>query len=103
MLAKDWSGRNGEKGAGILAESPDGVEWSIPADSKAYSRHVTWDDGTVTEQGHLERPQLLIENGRPTHLFLATGDGPPGVEAMMRTAMTRTWNMVIPLSREVTE
>jgi len=26
-------------------------------------------------------------------------DGPPGFEAMRETAMTRTWSMVIPLSR----
>ena len=97
MLAKDWTGINGEKGAGIHAQSTDGINWELFPQSKAYSRKVLWDDGSVTEQGHLERPQLLIEGGKPTHLFLATGDGPSGWEAMATTRMNSTWNMVIPL------
>ena len=48
-----------------------------------------------TLSGHADF--VLVEDGRPTHLYLATGDGPPGFESMKRTAMTRTWNMVIPL------
>ncbi|MFH1568775.1 MAG: glycoside hydrolase family protein [Gemmatimonadota bacterium] len=97
MLAKDWTGFTGEQGAGIHALSGDGLRWELADLPQAYSRRVRWDDGTVTEQGHLERPQLLLEDGRPTHLFLATGDGPSGFEAMKRTAMTRTWSMVMPL------
>jgi hypothetical protein len=58
---------------------------------------VVWDDGSVTVQGSLERPQLLFHDGgagiaHATHLFCATGDGPGG----FRNA-TRTWNMVLPL------
>lgn len=30
---------------------------------------MRWDDGAEIEQGHLERPQLLVEAGRPTHLY----------------------------------
>ena len=94
LIMKDMNGGIcGEKGGGIHAASLDGVNWTIADPPQAYSRKVLWDDGTTTEQGHLERPQLLIENGRPTHLFFATGDGPGGF-----TQMTRTWNMVIPLS-----
>jgi len=47
----------------------------------------------VTHQGQFERPQLLIENGRPTHLFAATGDGPGGFDKM-----SSSWNMVVPLN-----
>lgn len=98
MLAKDWTGMTGESGAGVHAWSADMVHWQLMPRPQAYSRRVRWDDGTETEQGHLERPQLLVEeDGQPTHLYLATGDGPPGFESMKQTAMTRTWNMVIPL------
>ncbi len=93
MLAKDWTGGiTGEKGAGIHAVSEDALTWKISAEPKAYSRRVRWDDGTETVQGCLERPQLLIQDGRPTHLFAATADGPGGFDDA-----TRTWNMVIPL------
>ncbi|WP_347840351.1 hypothetical protein [uncultured Draconibacterium sp.] len=36
-------------------------------------------------------PFLLIENGVPTHLFAATGNGPKGWK------FDKTWNMLIPL------
>jgi len=48
----------------------------------------------MTTQGAFERTQLLIENGVPTHLFAATGDGPGGFDHALRT-----WNMVVPLKR----
>lgn len=94
LVMKDMAGGVcGEKGGGIHATSPDGVEWTVSDPPKAWSRRVKWDDGRETVQPHLERPQLLIENGRPTHLFAATCDGDS-----LQTA-TRTWNMVIPLKR----
>jgi hypothetical protein len=69
-----------------------GIHWRLADDPLAYSRDILWDDGTVTLQGHFERPQLLIQNGQPTHLFAATSDGIGGFDNM-----TRTWNMVVPL------
>ncbi len=94
MIAKDMTGEIcGEPGAGIHALSPDGITWALGDPPKAYSRRVVWDDGTVTEQGAVERPQLLLQDGRPTHLFAATGDGPGGFDHC-----TRTWNLVIPLA-----
>ena len=93
MLAKDMTGGiTGEKHAGVHAVSDDGLLWRLGDSPKAYSRRVVWDDGTVTVQGSLERPQLLFHDGEPTHLFAATADGPGGFENA-----TRTWNMVIPL------
>jgi hypothetical protein len=38
-----------------------------------------------------ERPHVLIENGKPTHVFFATGETISGKRY--------TWNMVIPLKR----
>lgn len=93
MIAKDWTGQiTGEQGAGIHATSPDGLDFELADPNKAYSRHIQWDDGSTVEQSHFERPQLLIEDGRPTHLFAATGDGEHGFH------FTRSWNMVVPLN-----
>jgi hypothetical protein len=94
MLAKDMTGGiTGEKHAGIHARSDDGISWHLADPPGAYSRRVRWDDGSETVQGALERPQLLLSDGVPTHLFAATADGPGG----FRNADS-TWNMVIPLS-----
>ena len=93
MIAKDMTGGlTGEKHAGVHATSPDGLHWELSQPAKAYSRRITWANGMTTVQGSLERPQLLIEEGRPTHLCAATGDGPGGFDNC-----ARTWNIVIPL------
>jgi len=84
-------GITGERGAGIYTTSMDCINWEISKHPKAYSKKVLWDDGTVTEQQCLERPNLLFQDGVPTHLFLATGRGnEPYV-------FDESWNMVIPL------
>jgi hypothetical protein len=62
-------------------------------DDATYRRVVRWSDGRETRQGFLERPQLLIENGVPTHLFCATAEG-PGID--LKDA-TRPMNIVFPL------
>jgi len=94
LLAKDMTGGiTGEKHAGVHATSHDGLRWTLADPPKAYSRRVVWNDGSVTVQGSLERPQLLFHDGRPTHLFCATSDGPGGFHNA-----TRTWNMVLPLA-----
>ena len=97
MLAKDMTGGlSGETHAGIHATSDDGLHWAVSSPAKAYSRRVAWDDGSVTVQGCLERPQLLLDDsGRPTYLFAATADGPGGFDRC-----SRTWNMAIPLGGE---
>lgn len=93
MLAKDMvGGLTGEIHAGVHALSPDGLNWRLAPNPKAYSRKVLWSNGRRSTLGCLERPQLLIENGVPTHLFLAAADGPGGFRAA-----SRTWNQVIPL------
>ena len=96
LLAKDMTGGiTGERHAGVHMISADGIHWDLRVPAKAYSRRIVWDDGTVTMQGCLERPQLLIQDGWPTHLFAATADGPGGFHNA-----GRTWNMVIPLGPE---
>ncbi|WP_223830063.1 glycoside hydrolase family protein [Paenibacillus arenilitoris] len=94
MIAKDMDGTIcGEKHGGMLAVSADGLRWKPVPETKAYSRTVRWDDGTVQTMGSLERPFLLFQDGKPTHLFAAAADGPGG----FRHA-EQTWNIVIPLA-----
>ncbi|MDA3962225.1 MAG: glycoside hydrolase family protein [Planctomycetota bacterium] len=94
MIFNDMTGKiTGEDHAGAHATSSDGIEWSLCAQPKAYSRTVRWDDGAVTTQGSFERPQLLIQDGIPTHLFAATADGPGGF-----SRSENTWNMVMPIA-----
>lgn len=80
LLAKDDSrngvkGITGERGAGFYAESDDGVHYEIADPPKAYSRLIKWKDGHTSDQANLERASLLFdENGKPTHMFFASGD-----------------------------
>jgi hypothetical protein len=94
MLAKDQRGSiTGNRHAGILAHSKDGIYWELDENPLAYTREITWSDGDTMVMGQLERVFGLIENGRITHLFFATMDGPGGF-----ARGTRSWNMVIPLN-----
>lgn len=92
LIMKDRFGHIcGEDGGGIHAISDNGIDWKLSSKIKAYSRTIKWNDGTITHQANFERPFLLIEKGKPTYLFAATGDGDSPWN------FTRTWNMVIPL------
>ncbi|MEC0231408.1 glycoside hydrolase family protein [Paenibacillus alba] len=95
LLAKDMEGNLcGEKYGGIHAYSADGLNWEIGKEPLAYSRSVLWDDGIVRQMGNLERPFLLFQEGKPTHLFAATSNGTNGFHDA-----TETWNMVIPIAQ----
>ena len=88
MVAKIFSDHlTGEKGVGFYACSDDGIDWSFPEDPGAYTRTVTFADGSQRKQPALERPQVLVQNGEPTHIFLATVD--PG--------WSDIYNLVIPV------
>ena len=96
VIFNDMTGRiTGEDHAGGYAESANGIDWVLGQNPKAYSRTVRWSDGTSTIQGSLERPQLILQNGHPTHLVCATADGPGGF-----SRASHTWNIVIPLAPE---
>ncbi|TVY07649.1 glycosyl hydrolase family 43 [Paenibacillus cremeus] len=93
LIAKDMDGNIcGEKYGGIHARSIDGLRWELSDTPHAYSRSIVWDDGTRTMLGNLERPFLLFEDGRPTHLFGAVSDGVKGF-----SDAKNTWNMAFPL------
>ena len=84
----------GEKHAGIYMSSDDSIHWDITKATKAYSRDILWDDGQRKVMGSFERPQLLIQDGVPTHLFSATADGPGNF-----IDTSTSWNMVTPLAK----
>lgn len=93
MLAKDQRGTiTGNRHSGILAHSTDGINWVLDKEPLAYTKEITWTDGNTLEMGQLERVFGLIEDGKITHLFFATMDGPGGFNNS-----TKSWNMVIPL------
>lgn len=72
FLCKDMKGGlTGEAGAGLLLRSDDAILWRREDAARAYGRTLRWGDGRVSRHGSVERPQLLFEDGRPTHLFLA--------------------------------
>ena len=99
MIAKDQSGSlTGEFHAGVHATSKDGMEWIVSQPAKAYSRHIQWDDGTETALGNFERPQLLIQNGKPVCLYCAAADGSGRFKNM-----SRTWNVATPLLERTSE
>lgn len=97
MIAKDMTGRIcGEQFGGIHAVSEDGIHWNLIKGELAYSRRILWDDGTAELMGSMERPFLLFEGGIPTHAFFAVSDGKNNF-----LDATRTWNMVIPLEKNI--
>lgn len=94
MVAKVFSDTiTGEREAGFYAFSKDGVAWSLPAEAKAYSRTVAFADGTERTQTKLERPQVLVQSGKPTHIFFATAD----------PEWANIYNLVIPLKTSGTK
>lgn len=75
----------------FYAESTDGIHWKVPENAIAISKTIKFADGTVKKMNSTERPHVLIENGKPTHVFFATGETINGKRF--------TWNMAIPLKK----
>lgn len=96
VLAKDQRGEiTGHIGHGILAHSPNGIEWELDKNPYAYSKTVKWEDGSVKEMGQLERVSVLLdEKGKVSHIYFATMDGPGGFNNS-----AKSWNIVIPIKQ----
>lgn len=93
LLAKDMSGAIcGERHAGILCHSDDGIAWRVDPSPKAYSKDIVWDDGEPGFLGQMERVFPYVENGKLTTLFFAVMDGGGGFDNGKRS-----WNLAIPL------
>jgi hypothetical protein len=93
-IFKDMTGEIcGSFYGGVHAWSEDGITWQTGQDTLVYTRSITWDNGTTSDQGMFERLKLLIQDGVPTHLFAATGGGSGGHQNM-----DSSWSMVVPLA-----
>lgn len=71
-IVKDMHGCFTNMGKSLaLFCSENGTDWS-PADEPLVSKlEIVWEDGECTKYSHLERPQLLFEDGKPSAIFLA--------------------------------
>lgn len=99
VIMKDMEGGiGGVPRDGIYWTSVDGVTWDRTNVRPAYSRRLLWEDGVVREQPFLERPSLLFQDGKPTHLFAATASGGDHV-----SQIADTWNMVLKMTPEFNE
>ncbi len=52
-------------------DSKDGIDWEKARYHEISDRTITWEDGTTQKLDHLERPQVLIEDGEPIALICA--------------------------------
>ena len=77
---KDFSGRITRSGPGLaLMVSPDGLHWRVPENPLFALRQITFEDGSVLQVAHLERPQLLIDpGGEPVAFYAACSVEPAG-------------------------
>lgn len=72
-LVKDFQGHFTKQGKNTVAlfESNDAINWNPSIYPYAFSTEIRWSDGTYTDVGKLERPQLWLEDGVPKVLFCA--------------------------------
>jgi len=87
LLCEDNAGSvTGHERWGAHLVSSDGLHGWQPLYAAAdYDHTIRWSDGTEFHPVRRERPWLLIENGRPTHLFTGVFDG------------RQTWNQPVPI------
>lgn len=52
-------------------DSEDGIDWKKAKNFEISDRSFTWEDGSTQKFDHLERPQVLVENGIPIALTCA--------------------------------
>lgn len=61
-----------EKESLVLFTSVDGLDWRLAAQPFVSDFHIHWANGRVSERLHrFEQPQVWLENGKPSVLFLA--------------------------------
>lgn len=72
-LAKDFQGYFTGAGENHIAlfESPDGYDWRLSENPVACLRGITTESGERVELTYMERPQIYMENGKPSALLLA--------------------------------
>ncbi|MEZ0483084.1 glycoside hydrolase family protein [Fibrella aquatica] len=61
-----------EKESLVLFTSEDGLDWRLAAHPFVADFHIRWANGRVSDRLHrLDQPQVWLENGKPSVLFLA--------------------------------
>lgn len=73
-IVKDYAGIFSTHGKEVLLlfESKDGLSWKVAKHDLVSKFELQWADGRKTAPLHrLDQPQILLENGRPSVLFLA--------------------------------
>ena len=89
-IVKDMHGIFTGQGVSLaFFESKDGLTWEPSANPLASKLEIHWDNGSVDVVAHLERAQVLIENGMPVMLYCACSKGDP--------FSNETFNVHIPL------
>jgi len=76
MLARDMGRFDHE--VGIILEANDGIHWSEPKISYfGVSHYINQPPKPkhLSKYGRFERPQVLMQNGKPTHLLVTTQGG----------------------------
>jgi hypothetical protein len=73
------------------ATSKDGLKWTISDNPVGVSKMILYQNGKTRKMNSTERPWVLVENGKATHVFFATGETING--------RRHTWNMCIPLKK----
>jgi hypothetical protein len=88
-IVKDFNGNFTKAGTSLaLFDSSDGIAWKPSTHTLVSTLELKWADGNTQKLMKLERPQLVLENGRPSVLFCAaapTGD------------INKSFNVQIPL------
>ena len=72
-LAKDFHGyftKHGEKQVALF-ESMDGFDWHLAENPIGFLRGIVLESGEKIDLYYMERPQIYIENGKPTVLLCA--------------------------------
>lgn len=93
LIAKDMTGQIcGQAGGGIYGTSRDAIHWELGM--PAYHKTILRNDGTHETYGNLERPFLLFDNQRITHLCAAASNARKSF-----LDISETWNAVLPVAR----
>ncbi|MEQ8839214.1 MAG: hypothetical protein RID07_20580 [Lacipirellulaceae bacterium] len=77
-------------------DSIDGINWQPAKFHEISDRTITWEDGTTEKLDHLERPQVVFEDGKPVALICAA-------DRIDELNVRHAFNVQIPLIVEVHE
>lgn len=90
-IVKDMNGEFTKKGRSLaLFFSINGLDWKPAKNVLVSTLGFTMKDGRKVNLSHMERPQLLIENGKPKALFLAC-------DSLENGQIKHSFNVHIPL------